>query len=101
MPVPKANIPEYKKTERSKMTDIVTYLYKIGYNVDDARTAIKIIEDDNLDKSQFDFPYGSFEETKSHAFAGEFDFDESVMMTDAEREQFEKDIKEGKLWITY
>lgn len=66
MPVPRVNMPKYKKTERSKMMDIVVQLYRMGYNVDNARDAIQIIEVFKLDKSQFNFPYGSFEEAKKH-----------------------------------
>ena len=44
MPVPRVNMPKYKKTERSKMMDIVVQLYRMGYNVDNARDAIQIIE---------------------------------------------------------
>lgn len=40
MPVLRINIPKYKKTEKSKMTDIVVRLYCMGYNVDNARYAI-------------------------------------------------------------
>ncbi len=100
MPVPKVNIPEYKKTERSKMTDIVTYLYKIGYNVDDARTAIKIIEDDNLDKSQFDFPHGSFDEFKKHVLDGTYGrYGEIDLLDDKDLEKLDRDIKKGRACI--
>lgn len=102
MPVPRVNIPKYKKTERSKMTDIVTQLYRMGHCVNNARDAIQIIEVLALDKSQFNFPYGSFEEAKKHTLSGEFDFDENaMMMTDAEREQLKKDVEEGRTWMTY
>lgn len=102
MPVPRLNILKYKKTERSKMTDIVTQLYRMGHCVDNARDAIQIIELFELDKSQFSFPYGSFEEAKKHTLSGEFDFDENtMMMADAEREQLKKYVEEGRTWITY
>lgn len=102
MPVPRINIPKYKKTERSKMTDIVVQLYRMGYNVDNARDAIQIIEVFELDKLQFNFPYGSFEEAKTHILSGEFDFDENaMMMIDVEREQLKKDVEDGRTWITY
>lgn len=57
MPVPRVNMPKYKKTERSKMMDIVVQLYRMGYNVDNARDAIQIIEAFKLDKSQFCYFY--------------------------------------------
>lgn len=102
MPVPRVDMPKYKKTERSKMTDIIMQLYRMGYNIDNARDAIQIIEEFELDKLQFNFPYGSFEEAKKHTLAGEFDFDEKAMMiTDAEREQLRKDVEESRTWITY
>ena len=42
MPVPRVNMPKYKKTERSKMMDIVVQLYRMGYNVDNARDVILV-----------------------------------------------------------
>lgn len=84
------------------MMDIVVQLYRMGYNVDNARDAIQIIEEFTLDKSQFNFPYGSFEEAKNHVLFGKFDFDENaMMMTNEEREQLRKDVEEGRIWITY
>lgn len=63
---------------------------------------IAVIDMFHLDKSQFNFPYGSFEEAKKHTLSGEFDFDENaMMMTDAEREQLKKDVEEGRIWMTY
>lgn len=102
MPAPRLNMPKYKKTERSKMTDIVEQLCNMGHCVDNARDAIQVIEVFKLDKSKFNFPYGSFEKAKKHTLSGEFDFDENaMMMTDAEREQLKKDVEEGRVWITY
>ena len=99
MPVPKLNVPKHKLTERGKMSNVVIKLNKLGYDVDDARAAIKIIEDDNLDKSQFDFPYGSFEEAKPHVLAGEFDFDEKKFYISVERrKQVEQEMREGRGW---
>ena len=102
MPVPKANIPRYKITKVDKMCNVERKLRVLGYDVDDPRTAIKIIEDDNLDKSQFDFPYESFEETKAHVLAGEFDYDIDSFATSQEKiDELHKAVKDGKLWITY
>ncbi len=102
MPVPKANIPRYKITKVDKMCNVERKLRVLGYDVDDPRTAIKIIEDDNLDKSQFNFPYESFEETKAHVLVGEFDFDIDLFASSQEEiEALDKAVKEGKLWITY
>ena len=102
MPIPRLKMSEYKLTKRDKMTNVVIKLRVMGYDIEDPRIAIKIIEDDNLDKSQFDFPYDSFEETKAHVLAGEFDFDESSMIiTDERREELRKAVEEGKLWVTY
>ena len=84
------------------MMEGVNKLCKLGYDVGDARSAIKIIEDNNLDKSQFDFPYDSFEETKSHVLAGEFDYDIDSFATSQEKiDELHKAVKDGKLWITY
>lgn len=99
MPVPRLNVPKHKLTERGKMSNVVIKLNNIGYDVDDPRSAIKIIENDNLDKSQFDFPYGSFEETKKRVLAGEFDCDEKKFyISDERRKQVEQEMREGKGW---
>ena len=76
MPAPRLNIPEYELTENDRMSNVMRQLYKIGYDVEDAKTAIWVIEKFHIDKSQFDFPYGSFEEAKKHVLAGEFDYSE-------------------------
>lgn len=99
MPVPRLNMPKHKLTERGKMSNVVIKLCKLGYDIGDARSAVKIIEKDNLDKSQFDFPYGSFEETKSHVLAGEFDFNEKKFyISDERRKQVEQEMREGRGW---
>lgn len=102
MPIPRLKMFEYKTTKSDKMCNVICELCKLGYDVGDAKTAIKIIEDDNLDKSQFDFPYDSFEETKTHVLAGEFDYDIDSFATSQEKiNELHKAIKEGKLWIIY
>lgn len=102
MTVPKANIPRYKITKSDKMCNVMCELRRLGYDADDAKLAIQIIEDYNLDKSQFDFPYDSFEETKAHVLAGEFDYDTDSFATSQEKiDELHKAVKEGKLWITY
>ena len=102
MPIPRLNIPKHKLTERGKMSNVVIKLNKLGYDVCDAKSVIQIIEKDNLDKSQFDFPYGSFNEAKKHILAGEFDFDiDSFASSQEEIDELHKAVEEGKLWITY
>ena len=102
MPVPRILKHEPvsdKKTVKSNV--IIRQLFGMGYDVDDARSAIKIIEDNNLDKSQFDFPYGSFEEFQKHVDAGEFDIDldmESMFVTKEQDRQIMDDIEKGKGW---
>ena len=102
MPAPRLNMPKYKLTENDRMDNVMRQLYKLGYDVEDAKTAIWVIEKLHIDKSQFDFPYGSFEEAKKHVLAGEFDYDEeSFSSSEEEIEALHKEVEEGKLWITY
>ena len=94
--VPISKIPENKK----KSNYIIRMLF--DYDVEDARDAIRIIEEQGVDKFQFDYPYGSFEEYKKHVLAGEFDLDiKSVLTSPEEQKELDKAVKEGKLWVTY
>lgn len=102
MPIPKYDLPEYELTENDRMSNVMRQLYKIGYDVENAKTAIWVIEKLHIDKSQFDFPYGSFDEAKKHALAGEFDYDTDTFVSSHEEiDELDKAVKEGKLWITY
>ena len=103
MPVPRLIMSEHKVNEKwFKANYIVRTLVRAGYDIGDARDAIQIIESKNLDKSQFDYPYGSYDEFKKHVLLGEFDIDiDSMMMTKERREQLDKDVREGKLEIIY
>lgn len=102
MPVPRIESKPHVINDASKARKIVRCVRRMGYYVDDIRAVIDIIEKANIDKSQFDFPYGSFEEFKKHAFAGEFDVDESKLyITDEERARIERGVEEGRLWMTY
>ena len=94
--VPISKIPENKK----KSNYIIRMLF--DYDVEDARDAIRIIEEQGVDNFQFDYPYGSFEEYKKHVLAGEFDLDvKSVLTSPEEQKELDKAVKEGKLWVTY
>lgn len=102
MPIPRLNMPKHKLTEDGKMLNVISKLCLMGYEVCEAKNAIRIIEMFDLDKSQFDFPYGSFDEAKKHALAGEFDYDEeSFSSSEEEIETLHKEVEEGKLWVTY
>lgn len=103
MPVPRLVMPEHKVNEKwFKVNYIVRMLVRAGYDIGDARDAIQIIESENLDKSQFDYPYGSYDEFKKHVLLGEFDINiDSMMMTKERRARLDKDVREGKLWFTH
>lgn len=103
MPIPKYNLPEYKPDENELKADIIIRkLSKMGYSVNTERDAVQIIDNFNLDKSQFDFPYHSFEEFKKHVLAGKFDYnEESFFSSKEECEALDKDVKEGRLWVTH
>lgn len=101
MPMPKFDIFSHNPSEAHiKSNCIIRELYKLGYDVGNERDAIRIIEKEGVDKFHFDYPYDSFEEFKCHVLDGEFDV-ESHLMTDEEREQWNKDVKEGRVWIMY
>ena len=98
----KLNVPECKMTESDKMFNIIRILHKMGYSADDAKSAIHVIEKRDLDKSQFDFPYGSFEETKSHVLDDEFAFSgKSFLAGEDECKTLYNDVKENKLWARF
>ena len=103
MPVPRYNIPKYKPSEiEVKSIYIIRMLHAAGYDIEGDREAVKLIEEKGVDKFDFDYPYGSFEEYKKHVLAGEFDIDiDAMMMTDKERAEQEKAVREGKLRVTY
>lgn len=102
MPIPRLNMPKYKLTESDRMDIVIRQLCKMGYKVNNAKRAIRIIEKFHIDKSQFDFPYGSFEEAKKHVLAGEFKYrKKSFSSSKKEIEALHKAVAEGKLWITY
>ena len=99
IPMSNINIPDIEIPEvKIKSNYIIRML--IDYGVGDARDAIRIIEKQGVDKFQFDYPYGSFEEYKKHVLAGEFDV-KSKMITSKRREELRKAVEEGKLWVTY
>lgn len=102
MPVPRLVVPEHKVDEnRNKMGRIISDLCDIGYDICTAKEAIQVIETKKLDKSQFDFPYNSFDEFKEHVLSGELEMKSLNMMTKEEQEQLDRDVREGRLWITY
>lgn len=101
MPVPRYNISKCKPSEiEVKSIYIIRMLFKAGYDVGNARDAVKLIEEKGVDKFDFDYPYGSFEEYKKHVLAGEFDV-EIKLATKEDHEKLQQAVKEGKLWVTY
>lgn len=102
MPVPRLVVPEHKVDEnRNKMGRIISDLCDIGYDICTAKEAIQVIETKKLDKSQFDFPFGSYDEFKKRVLAGELEMKPLNMMTQEEQEQLDKAVRESELWITY
>ena len=95
------DIPEYHISDAEKKSNAIVHQLSImGYDVCFERDVVKFIEKRGVDKFNFDYPYGSFEEYKKHVLAGEFDVDaESFEMTKEQHKQFLKWEKEGR--ITY
>ena len=101
MPVPRYNIQRHKPSEvKVKSNYIVRMLFKAGYDIDDERDAVKLIEEKGVDKFDFDYPYGSFAEYKKHVLAVDFDI-EIKLATKGDHEKLQQAVKEGKLWVTY
>ena len=101
MPVPRYNIPKYKPSEiEVKSIYILRMLHAAGYDIEGDRDAVKLIEEKGVDKFDFDYPYGSFEEYKKHVLAGEFDV-EIKFATKEDHEKLQQAVKEGKLRVTY
>lgn len=103
MPIPRLKKSEYRSSEEiSRLNGIIYILRKQGYDVDDAKSVINVIDTLRLDKSQFNFPYDSYAIFKQRAYAGEFDVDINVAMVSEEHcKELDKAVKEGKLWVTY
>ena len=103
MPVPKLNMPKIPKTSEEKIKRDIIFrkLYDMHYNVLNERNAIRIIEEYNIDKTQFDWPYGSFEAFKQHVLAGDFDRKITTEITKEQHDQFKKDVEEGRSWVMY
>lgn len=103
MPVPKAPIFKHKVDENEiKLCAIEDSLNDMGYLCDGSKSVIKVIEDNNLDKSQFDFPYGSFDKFKESVEQDAFnEYGRVGFLTKSESDKLHKDISEGKIWITY
>ena len=66
MPVPKVKRMRHKSPDEViKLHHVMYILRGMGYDVDDARSVFCVIDRFNLDKSQFDFPYGSYDNLNS------------------------------------
>lgn len=85
--------------ENRKKSDRIVWLLRF-YDAGNARDAVRIIEKYGVDKFDFDYPYGSFDEYKKHVLAGEFDTKLHIM-TRKEEKELKQLVKEGKLWLTY
>ena len=103
MPIPKLKKSEYRSSEEvSRLNSIIYVLRGQGYDVDDAKSVINVIDALHLDKSQFAFPYGSYDIFKQRAYAGEFDVDiDAAIVSEEHCKELDKAVKEGKLWVTY
>ena len=89
-------------TEKRKSSKITRKLRNMGYDVNDPNEALTVFETCDIDKIQFDFPYGSFDAYKQHVLLHDLDLDlTSNIMTSEESEKIDKAVKEGKLWRTH
>ena len=89
-------------TEMDKSMKIMRKLRKMGHDINDPNEALAVFETCNIDKTQFNFPYGSFDTYRQHVLSHDLDLDlTSNVMTPEESEKIDKAIKEGKLWRTH
>lgn len=104
MPVPRLVVPEHKVDENcNRMCRIIDDLCDMGYDICTAKEAIQVIETEKLDKSQFNFPYGLYDEFKECVLSGELEIGsiDDMFMTKEEQERLDKAVREGELEITY
>lgn len=105
MPVPRTPEPPHKADSNDiKLRRIENALDDMGYDCNGVRSIIEIIENCDLDKSQFDFPFGSYDTFKVHVLIGYYDDLENPVlhhMTDDEYAELQKAIRGGKIWVTY
>ena len=99
--IPEIDIPDIDVSDDEVKSDYIVRML-IDYGVGDARDAVKIIEEQGVDKFQFDYPYGSFDAYKKHVLNGDFDVDiESIITSPEEQKELHTAVKDGKLWVTY
>lgn len=92
------NIPSYKSSkEMLQINHIYWVLGNMGYDCEDERDIVKIIEENNLDISELEFPGGSFEKFKQDALDGKYDR-QPRFATKESREQRKKDLVAGKIY---
>ena len=98
MSIPKLDIYKHKLSEdRVKLNSLIYALCSMNYDVYDARSCLKTIEKYHLNKLQFTYPYGSFDEFKKHTLSGGFDVDIQIhYTTEQERKTFEEAMENGR-----
>ena len=100
MPVLRLHKYQHKvDVNKLKLDGVEDKLLSMGYACNNCTEMIAVIDMFHLDESQFDFPYGSYEEFKKHV--SELEVSDNFEMSDEEYEQFQKRIKEGQTWVTY
>lgn len=100
MPVPKLYKYQHEvDVNKLKLDGVEDKLLSMGYACNNCKYMIMVIDMFHLDKSQFDFPYGSYEEFKKHV--AELEVSDDFEMSEKEYEQFQKRMKEGQTLITY
>lgn len=96
------DFPKLEYNNNTKMSRIENILLYLGYCTDTGKDVVDAIEQNHLDLSQFDFPYGSFEAFKEHALAGEFDIDVYGRIASPEKiAEIRQLVKDKKLWVRY
>lgn len=84
------------------MSRLENMLDDLGYCTDTGKDVVDAIEQNNLDLSQFEFPYGSFEAFKEHALDGEFDMDVYACAASYEEiAELHQLVEDKKLWVLY
>lgn len=100
MPIPKLHKYQHNvDVNKLKLDEVENKLLLMGYSCNNCKDMIMVIDTFHLDKSQFDFPYGSFEEFKKHV--SELEVSDNFEMSDEEYERWQKRIEEGQTWVTH
>ena len=103
--IPRRPLFKHTKTQHDKDMDkiyeIIEHLYNMGYTYcENEHDIIKIIETDNIDISQFNFPENNYEKFKQNVQKHKYEIQLNIM-TKEDEQQLKSDLKNKKINIMY